>query len=100
MNCTNCGKTIPGPNMVEGGFCSVDCRALYEHEEKLRENENLSILVSTLDDGGASVQLNLRQPEAVQEMTRRYDSLEEALRGIAALCTSIADGLKDHEGDE
>lgn len=98
MNCTNCGDAL-GENCVSGGFCSEQCRVLFEHEQKLRENEHVSILVSTLDDGGTSVQLNLRQPEAVQEMTRRYDSMEEALRGIAALCTSIADGFND-EGDE
>ena len=98
MNCVNCREPL-GENCVEGGFCSEECRAASEHEEKLRQNEHVSILVRTLDDGATTVQLNLREPNSVQEMTQRFDNMGAALRGIAVLCTSIADGLES-EGDE
>lgn len=98
MNCVNCREPL-GESYVEGGFCSEECRAAAEHEEKLRQNEHMSILVRTLDDGAISVQLNLREPDTVQEMTRRYDSMGAALQGIATLCTSIA-GRLESEGDE
>ena len=98
MNCVNCREPL-GENCIEGGFCSVECRVAVEHEQKLRDSEQVSILMSTLDDGAIAVQLNLREPESVREMTRRFDNLEEALRGIAVLCVSIADGLKNEEDE-
>jgi len=99
MKCANCGSARD-EHCVDGEFCSAECRAVFEHEEKLRENEQVSILVRGVDDGSVSVQLNLRQPSNVQEMARRFDSLEEALRGIATLCTSIADNLEKDEDPE
>ena len=98
MHCANCGNLL-GTNSLKGGYCSVFCEAAAEHEKKLLENEHMSILMRTLDDGGHSVQINLRQLSGIQELTRNYDTTAEAMRGIAKICTAVADGLENEESE-
>ena len=92
MNCTYCGREL-GENCLEGGYCSQNCRAAAEHEERLREREVMSVHVRMLDDGSHSVQINLRDITGIREMTRNYDTVEQAFRGIAQICSAVADSL-------
>lgn len=98
MNCTNCGDLL-GENCLEGGFCSHLCCAEFEHAQKLRENECLTVHMSPLDDGGYTVELHLRNPETkeVSEMTQNFDEYPAALRGLAKLCLTVADKLEEPE---
>jgi hypothetical protein len=88
--------------MVEGGFCSALCQAAKEHEDKLRQNEHMSIYISDLDDGGYTVEIKMRNDTGFPEMnfselTKNYDGYEDALRGVANLCLAVADKMKDPE---
>jgi hypothetical protein len=97
-NCRNCRTPFHGDG-VGGAYCSQTCEALHEHEKKLQENEHMSILVRTLDDGGTAVQINLRQLTGIQELAQNYDTLEGALRGISKICTAVADGLENEDAE-
>lgn len=97
MNCVYCREPIPGPNMVEGGFCSALCQAAKEHEDKLRANQHMTIDIASLDDGGYAVEIKMRDEDGFNEMTNTYEKYEDALRGLAQLCLSVADKMKDPE---
>ena len=93
MNCTFCTKKL-GVNCLEGGYCSVLCEARAEHEDRLRENERMSIHLCELDDGGFTVELKMRSNGEFSEMTNTFDSFPAALRGIATLCVTSADKIE------
>ena len=95
--CTHCREEIVGENMVEGGFCSDLCRAAAEHENKLRDNEHMTIHVSSLDDGSFTVEIKMRDGYGFNELTKNYEEYGDALRGISQLCLSVADQMKEAE---
>ena len=102
MNCVYCREPIQGPNMVEGGFCSALCQVAKEHEDKLRQNEHMSIHIYDLDDGGCTVEIKTRNDVGdhdfnFNEMTKNYDGYEDALRGVAKICLAVADKMEDQE---
>lgn len=97
MKCTHCREEILGPNMVEGGFCSALCCAAKEHEDRLHQNEHMTIHVSSLDDGGYTVEIKMRDEDGFNEMTKNYEEYGDALRGISELCLSVADQMKEAE---
>jgi len=96
VKCANCGDPL-GRECVEGGYCSEVCRGAAEHEQRLRENEFMTLRVHGLDDGGVTVQINLRTVHGAREMVRRYDNSPAALRGIAQICTTVADEMSKED---
>jgi len=96
MKCVNCGDPL-GESCVEGGFCSAMCAAAFEHEQRLTDKERMSLHLYTLDDGGYTVVVKLRDETGFQEMTRNYEEYTKALRGIADLCTSVANEMEKTE---
>ena len=92
-NCRYCRDSYKVP-VVDDGFCSQLCRAKSEHENMMRAKERMSIHLSELDDGAYSVELKTRDRDEFSEMTKTFDSFPSAVRGIATLCTKVADDME------
>lgn len=94
MFCANCRETFDH-DPVEERFCSLQCEGQFEHEMRLREKRHMTVHLAELDDGSIAVEIAMRdEEEGFSEMTKTFDNLAKAMRGLALLCTTSADKME------
>lgn len=96
MRCANCREDYDH-EPVENRFCSLQCEVQFDHEMRLREKRYMSVHLCELDDGSVAVEIAMREPNGFSELTRNFEDLPSAMRGLALLCTTSAHQMETNE---